>query len=111
MKLSAEPFQKIKSGSKVIESRLYDDKRKLISVGDEIEFSENEYPESKVCTKVLELLRYPTFAELFADNNPVLFGDSSRDSLLKIIRKYYSDDDEKKFGVVGIRIALVDKTA
>lgn len=33
------PFEKIKSGSKTIEMRLFDEKRQRISVGDFIEFS------------------------------------------------------------------------
>lgn len=109
MKLSAEPFTKIKRGEKVIESRLYDEKRQQISVGDEIEFCENKHPENKIQVKVLELLHYRTFSELFSDNDPALFGGDSRDSLLHKIRQYYSSDDEQKFGVLGIRIALIDK--
>lgn len=42
MKLSQEPFDKIASGEKIIESRLFDEKRRLIKVGDEIEFSQND---------------------------------------------------------------------
>jgi ASC-1-like (ASCH) protein len=36
MKLTTEPFDKIKSGSKIIEVRLFDEKRKDINLGDEI---------------------------------------------------------------------------
>lgn len=39
MKLNRDPFEKIKSGSKTIEMRLFDEKRQRISVGDFIEFS------------------------------------------------------------------------
>ena len=38
MKLNRDPFEKIKSGSKTIEMRLFDEKRQRISVGDFIEF-------------------------------------------------------------------------
>lgn len=58
MKLSTEPFNQIASGAKVIESRLYDEKRQQIALGDEIEFSENDHPENKARTKVTGLLRY-----------------------------------------------------
>ena len=42
MKLNRDPFEKIKSGSKTIEMRLFDEKRQRISVGDFIEFSSAE---------------------------------------------------------------------
>jgi len=39
MKLQPSPFEKIKNGSKTIEVRLNDEKRQLLKVGDEIQFS------------------------------------------------------------------------
>ena len=65
MKLATEPYNKIASGKKVIESRLFDDKRKQITIGDKIVFSENDKPENSVTTEVKGLLRYRTFKELF----------------------------------------------
>jgi len=58
MKLAREPFVAIQEGRKVVESRLFDEKRKLISVGDEIVFSESEHPENTVCAEVILLRRY-----------------------------------------------------
>lgn len=108
MKLSSEPFKKIASGAKVIESRLYDEKRQSINIGDKIEFSENDHPENIARTQVIGLLRYQTFKELFADHEPSLFGEESCEFLLNQIKHFYSDEDEQEFGVVGIRIALID---
>lgn len=42
MKLAKDPFEKIASGRKVIEARLYDVKRQQINVGDRIEFTRND---------------------------------------------------------------------
>ncbi len=108
MKLSSEPFNKIASSKKVIESRLYDEKRQQIAIGDQIVFSENDRPENSVTTVVKGLLRYQTFKELFADHESPLFGEDSRDFLLTQIKQFYSDEDEQRYGVVGIRLALVD---
>lgn len=110
MKLSAEPFKKISSGAKVIESRLYDEKRRQIKIGDEIEFFANENADAKVQTRVKGLLLYKSFKDLFMDHDPLLFGEESRDFLLNQIKQFYSDEDEAKYGVMGIRIELVDKT-
>lgn len=104
MMVSSEPFNQIASGAKVIESRLYDEKRQQINLGDEIEFSENDHPEHTAKTKVIGLLRYRSFKDLFADHDPTLFGGESREFLLNQIKQFYSDEDEQKYGVVGIRI-------
>lgn len=108
MKLSSEPFEKITRGEKVIESRLFDEKRQQIVIGDEIEFSEKDNPEKKVKTRVKGLLHYKSFKDLFSDHEPALFGGESREFLLNQIKQFYSDDDERKYGVVGIRIELID---
>ena len=108
MKMSAEPFNKVVSGAKVIESRLYDEKRKQITINDEIEFSENDNPANKVQTRVKGLLRYQTFKDLFADHDPALFGEESKEFLLHQIKQFCSDEDEQKYGVVGIRIERID---
>ena len=109
MKLTVEPYEKVASGDKVIESRLLDEKRKQIVVGDEIEFYEVNNQNNSVVTKVIGVLIYRSFKDLFNDHNPELFGEDSREFLLRQIKQFYSDEDEKKYGVVGIRIKLVDK--
>ncbi len=108
MKLATDPYNMIASGKKVIESRLYDEKRQQISIGDQVIFSENDKPENTVTTVVKGLLRYQTFKELFADHYPALFGEESRDFLLTQIKSFYSDEDEQKYGVVGVRLELID---
>ena len=108
MKLSSEPFGKIARKEKVIESRLCDEKRQQIALADEIVFSENDHPENVVHTKVVGLLRYPSFKQLFADHEPSLFGGESREFLLNEIKQFYPDEDEQKYGVVGIRIEVID---
>ena len=108
MKLATEPYNNIASGKKLIESRLFDEKRQIISIGDTITFSENDKPENSVTTVVRGLLRYQTFKELFSDHEPSLFGEESRNFLLTQIKQFYSDEDEQKYGVVGIRLQLLD---
>lgn len=44
MRLNASPFYKIKNGEKTIELRLYDEKRRLMSEGDIIEFTNVQNP-------------------------------------------------------------------
>ncbi len=108
MKLSKVPYEAVADGTKVIESRLNDEKRQQISLGDVIVFSENDHPENTTRTKVIGLLRYTTFKDLFADHDPALFAGENSEFLLSQIKAFYPDQEEQKYGVVGIRIERVD---
>ncbi len=106
MKLAKEPFAKIATGQKVIESRLFDEKRRLIDIGDLIEFSQHDDPERTAKTRVRELYRYDSFEGLFSDFPPESFGGASKKLLLTEISRFYSEEEQEKYGVVGIMIEL-----
>jgi len=106
MRLTKELFESVARGGKVIESRLFDEKRKAIKLGDEIMFSENDHPNNNVKSVVIGLLHYQSFKDLFADHDPALFGGESEEQLLSQIKQFYSDEDEQKDGVLGIRLRL-----
>lgn len=106
MKLAKEPFEKIANGKKIIESRLFDEKRQLINIGDEIEFSQNDNLREKVKTKVKALYRYDSFENLFSDFPPEYFGGDSKEALFEEISRFYPKEEQQKYEVVGIRIEL-----
>lgn len=102
MKLQTGPFVLIQNGRKTIELRLFDEKRQAIKIGDEIEFAQIDDPKQKLLVQVTELLQYDSFEDLFNDVPPEETGSDSKEDW-KIMRTYYSEEDENKFGVVGIR--------
>jgi ASC-1-like (ASCH) protein len=104
MKLAKIPFEKIARGQKTIESRLFDAKRRRIDTGDFIAFTQKENPSQKITVRVTALYRYATFDELFSDFPPVFFGGESKAVLLNEIHQFYSSEEERQFGVVGIRV-------
>lgn len=106
LNLATEPFNAIKSGNKTIESRLYDEKRQQIELGDKLIFINREDPGQKLSATVTGLLKYPSFAEMFTSNDPTKFGGSSARWLLKQIRQFYTNDLEQKYGVLGIEFTL-----
>ena len=73
MKLNENPFERIKNGTKTIEFRLYDEKRKKIKIGDKIEFSKLPDLQEKMLVDVLDIYRDKTFENLlkkiFTDKN------------------------------------------
>lgn len=107
LQLSTIPFNAIISGQKVIESRLYDEKRQLIQIGDIVEFTNREVPDQNVSVKVIGLLRYETFHNLFSHNTPTKFGGESVEWLENQINEFYSIEEQKLDGVIGIEFELI----
>ena len=70
MKLNNEPFECIKNGTKTIELRLNDEKRKLLTVGDYIEFT-NRVTNEKLLVEVIDLFKYNSFEELYKHFNKI----------------------------------------
>lgn len=64
MRLHPEPFNKIKNGTKTIEMRLYDEKRRQLQLGDIIEFENRETGE-KLGAQIVNFHRFASFAELY----------------------------------------------
>ena len=104
MKLNQSPFDRIKNGTKTVEFRLYDDKRKQIKVGDKIEFSKLPEQNEKLLVEVLELYQDKTFENLFRK----LYKDNEEEIERKTKSMYtiYSQEQEKQYGVLGIKIKI-----
>lgn len=107
MQLAPAPFNAIISGTKTIESRLFDEKRQAIQLGDTVVFTNRETPEQTVSVRVIGLLRYATFHDLFSHNIPAKFGGESVAWLDNQINVFYTLDDQKKYGVLGIEFELL----
>lgn len=111
MNLNPDPFEKISSGKKTVELRLYDRKRSSLNIGDYILFSNTSDPDSRIAARIKALYRYGSFLDLFSEIPPDKCGyadGTSPEEAVSLIRKYYSEKREHTYGVVGIKIALVD---
>lgn len=107
LQLATIPFDTIASGTKTIESRLYDEKRQAIKIGDTIVFTNRENADQTISVKVIGLLRYETFHDLFTHNSSGKFGGESVEWLESQINEFYSIDDQRKDGVIGIEFELI----
>ena len=106
LKLQERFFDYIENGTKRIELRLYDEKRRAINLGDEIEFLKLPDLEDKLKVKVCGLLRYGSFSDLFKDFDISILSDNSmsKKELLDALQEFYTPEEQKKYGVLGIRI-------
>ena len=104
MKLNESPFERIKNGTKTIEFRLYDEKRRKIKIGDKIEFSKLPDLQEVILVDVIDLYREESFEKLFKK----LYTDEEEiKSKTKSMYNFYSPEKEKEYGVLGIKISLL----
>ena len=109
MKLHPQPFAMIASGAKTIELRLLDEKRKLICVGDTLVFKNTQSTDTLTCT-VKKLHVFADFEQLYASLPLDICGylpDEIEAASAKDMQAYYSPEEQKQYGVVGIEIDLV----
>ena len=102
MKLVNFAFDAIKNGKKDIEIRLNDEKRRLINIGDTIEFINVDTSET-LKVQVINLHKYKSFKELFNSFDNERFGLKKTDDE-SIMRNFYTKEEEEKYGVLGIEI-------
>lgn len=100
--LNLKPYNQIKNKIKDVELRLFDDKRKVLKVGDYINFHSKDLDEC-VLTKIVGLHQYKDFYELLKHIDINRTGlDNPEEMYL-----YYSKDKIESLGVLGIEIVLV----
>ncbi len=107
MRLNDGPFKAIKAGTKTVEMRLYDEKRRKINVGDIIEFAHITTDE-KLQAEVVALHVVDSFEDLYNMFNKVTLGYQEHEiALYTDMEQFYLKTEIEKYGVVGIEIKLV----
>lgn len=107
MFLRDQPFSSIKNGSKKVEMRLYDEKRRLIEIGEQIEFT-NTLSKEKLYVKVVALTFFKDFEKLYNNYDKTLLG-YEKDEIAhhSDMEKYYSLSEQQKYGVLAIEIEVI----
>ena len=110
--LKDEIFDLVKYGSKNIEIRLYDEKRRKLNVGDTLIFYKNEDESKKVIATVEELTIFDNIEELVNnyDLKNMYFENSSKEELISIFNEIYSQDKQEEFKVLAIKFEKKEKS-
>lgn len=109
MQLQPSPFEMIKDGTKTIELRLFDEKRRKIQIGDTISFT-NTASKEVLKVKVFELLVFDSFETLYNEVSLLDCGYTEDDidaASPDDMVAYYPKKMQQKYGVVGIKVALL----
>ncbi|NJF25125.1 ASCH domain-containing protein [Thermococcus sp. Bubb.Bath] len=105
MGLQEEYLKAITEGRKRIEGRLYDEKRQKIKPGDTIIF------ENRLMCVVKDIRVYSSFREMLESEGieNVLPGVGDIEEGIRVYRKFYSEEKEKKYGVAAIEVEPVGR--
>ena len=107
MNLWNDSFIAIKNGSKTIEMRLNDEKRRQIKENDILEFTNTKTREKLTCL-VLKIYHYKTFFELYKNHSKISIGYKEDEIANPLdMLSYYSEDDIKKYGCLGIELKVI----
>lgn len=111
MKLTPVPYEAIGNGTKTIELRLNDEKRQKLSEGDTVFFLHTQEERFLDCT-VGKLYFFASFRELYGSLDLRACGYRAEQTARpEDMRAYYTEDEEKRCGVVGIELRNVREVA
>jgi len=110
MKMQPQFFEKIKNNNKTVEIRLFDEKRKALRIGEQIEFSKQPELREKILVEIIELRKFPDFVSLLNEYSLSEMGFAetiSQKDFLQTFYQYYTPEEEKMFGVIAIKVKLL----
>lgn len=95
---------------KTIELRLNDEKRRKLNRKDLITFVNTEDSIKTITAEVIDIYKYKSFKELYADLPLLKCGYAKEDisnAKPEDMIEYYSEEQQKKYGVLGIEIKVI----
>ena len=94
----------VRDGVKDVEIRVNDEKRQKLKVGDKLIFLKRPDEIEKIEAIVTKLVYFKSFTEVldYYKMEKIYLKETTRDEYLNLMRKFYSDEDVEKYGVVAI---------
>lgn len=112
MGLYSKPYSLTSSLDKTIELRLFDDKRRLIEIGDTLQFTDLDNESGLIVAEVVSIYLADTFKELYEFILLEKCGYSVEDvtnASYEDMYKYYEREDILKYGVIGIEFKVLQE--
>lgn len=102
--LDSDVFDIVKREIKDIEVRVNDEKRQKLQVGDTLIFLKRPKEDEKLIRKVKALEYYKNFNEVVDnyDMRRIYLEGYTKEMYLKLMKRFYTDEEQKNYGVVAI---------
>ena len=102
--LHKEVFDIVRDGIKDVEIRVNDEKRRNLKVDDTLIFVNRGDENEKISAKVIKLNYFKDFTEVlnYYKMEKIYLKETTRDEYVMLMKKFYSDDEVNKYGVVAI---------
>ena len=110
MQLHQDPFEKVKNGTKTIELRPNDEKRRRIRIGDCITFLNRADSAESLTARVIALYPFESFEELYRTlplDRCGYTAENMKDAVASDMDVYYTREEQERYGAVGIEIEVL----
>ena len=102
-------FDMVKSGEKIYELRVNDEKRQNINVGEDYVFGLEPERNQMIRKTIKNKLIFKSFAEAADKLDPKKVGFSTRDEMKIVYNTIYSKEEQEKYGVVAFELEWYGK--
>lgn len=108
-RITEEVYDRIITGTKRIEVRLYNEKSSQINIDDIIEFKVFNNEDLNIRVKVVALLKYKTIRELLNDvDNSLVFNEKiSNEELEDMLINIFGEEEVKTHNILGIKFEIL----
>ena len=109
MKVKEEYFEKIKMGAKIYEVRLLDEKRKQFKINDTILLKKEPELFEGIVIRIVDIKYFNSFYEMAErlSLKDIGFENKTAKEVEEIYHSFYSEEDEKKYGVVAFKMEVL----
>ena len=106
--LDSDIFDIVDSGTKDVEIRLNDEKRRQLHVGDTLVFLRRPDDIDSIKATITNLVYLNSFEDVFNkyEMKRVYLENTSKEDYINLMKRFYSDEEVSKYGVVGIEFKL-----
>lgn len=110
--LDKDIFEIVKNGTKHIEVRVNDEKRRKLNIGDKLNFIIRPEEDRKITAKVKDLKLYKDFSELVEhyDMRDMYLENYTKEDFLKLLERFYTKEEQEEWGVIAIDFIKTEKS-
>lgn len=107
--LDSDVFDIVLNGTKTVEARVNDEKRRSLKVGDKLVFIRRPDDVDKIEAQVTKLKYYSNFEEMVKeyDISKLYIKGYTEKDFIELLKRFYSIEEQEKYGVVAIEFRKI----